>query len=272
MICKWKRYLACFLLAGTLSVGGVSAFSISSQETVMASTLEDDVSGGNSNTDDSGQSNSDSGMSEDDQEVANWIKKQRGMTGDQLETASTTLSPSLNLVGYVIGGALCLIFVGMFGITALDLLYITIPPIRNVLYKAGTDGTGAYTGGGPAGGFGGGYGNGYGGGRFGGVGGASGGSMKPTQWISDEAVQCAAMLGGSNQAQMQGQFGMQGGNQQPMPMKSVIGTYFKKRLFFMILLVITAIILTSSIMLDVGVNLAAWVMKIITMINGHIPV
>lgn len=247
MICKWKRYLACFLLAGTLSFGGVSVVGIPSQEVVMANALEDDVSGGGN----SKKSSNESGMTKDDQDVANWIKKQRGMTGDQLETASTTLSPLHNLWGYAIGGALCLIFVGMFGITALDLLYITIPPIRNVLYKAGTDGTGAYTGG---------------------VGGAAGGSMKPTQWISDEAVQCAAMLGGSNQAQMQGQFGMQGGAQQPMPMKSVIGTYFKKRLFFMILLVITAIILTSSIMLDVGVNLAAWVMKIISMINGYIPV
>ena len=267
MFCKWKRYLACFLLAGTLSFGGVSVVGIPSQEVVMANALEDDVSGGGN----SKKSSNESGMTKDDQDVANWIKNQRGMTGEQLDTASTTLSPLLNLVGYVIGGALCLIFVGMFGITALDLLYITIPPIRNMLYKAGTDGTGAYTGGGPAGGYGrmGGYG---GMGMQGGVGGAAGGSMKPTQWISDEAVQCAAMLGGSNQAQMQGQFGMQGGAQQPMPMKSVIGTYFKKRLFFMILLVITAIILTSSIMLDVGVNLAAWVMKIISMINGYIPV
>ena len=261
MICKWKRYLACFLLAGAVSLGGVGAFSISLQEVVMANSLEDNVSGSGNKAQSGG-----SGMTKDDQDVANWIKNQRGMTGDQLDTASTTLSPLLNLVGYVIGGALCIIFVGMFGITALDLLYITIPPIRNVLYKAGTDGTGAYTGGGPAGGYGGGYGGGFGRGGFGGVGGASGGSMKPTQWISDEAVQCAAMLGGSNQANMQG------GAQQPMPMKSVIGTYFKKRLFFMILLVITAIVLTSSIMLDVGVNLAAWVMKIISMINSYIPV
>lgn len=257
MICKWKRFLACFLLSGVVSLGVVSVVSLQ-PEVVLAESLEDNVSN------DSTPEQSNSGMSEDDQDVANWIKNQRGMTGDQLETASQTLSPLLNLVGYVIGGALCIVFVGMFGMTALDLVYITIPPFRNVLYKAGTDGTGAYTGGGPAGGYG--YGGGYGG-RYGGVGGASGGTMKPTQWISDEAVQCAAMLGGSAQAQNQGY----SGGQQAVPMKSVIATYFKKRIVFMILLVITAIVLTSSALLGVGVNLAAWVMKIITMINGYIP-
>lgn len=135
-----------------------------------------------------------------------------------------------------------------------------------MLYKAGTDGTGAYTGGMPGGG----YQRGYG---YGGAGGAAGGSAKPTQWISDEAVACAALLGGSAQsAGNMGPAGGPGGAQQNVPTKSVIGMYFKKRIGFMLLLVVSAIVLTSSILLGTGVNLAQWVLKLIGLINSYIPV
>ena len=103
-----------------------------------------------------------------------------------------------------------------------------------------------------------------------GAGGASGGTQKPTQWISDEAVMCASLLGGSSQAQNPGMMGGQM-QQQSVPMKSVIGTYFKKRIFFMVLLAICVIILTSSALLGTGVNLAQWGLKIINMMNGYIP-
>ena len=52
---------------------------------------------------------------------------------------------------------------------------------------------------------------------------------------------------------------MQGGQDQ-MSKKSVIGMYFKKRIFFMILLAICAIVLTSSVLLGTGVNLALWLL------------
>lgn len=196
-------------------------------------------------------------VTEDDQEVGNWISNQRGMTGDQLNEASENLSFVTNFIGYVVGGIVILIFAGLFLITALDLLYITFPLVRNLLYKAGTDGTGAYTR----------------------AGGAAGGTNKPTQWVSDEAVQCAALMGGSAQAAngaggmygggMYG--GMQGQAQQQQSTKSVIGTYFRKRIFFMILLVLCVIILTSSALLGTGVNLALWGVKLIDMLNGYIP-
>lgn len=214
-------------------------------------------------------------VTEDDQEVGNWISNQRGMTGEQLNEASENLSFVTNFIGYVVGGIVILIFAGLFLITALDLLYITFPPVRNLLYKAGTDGTGAYTGGGMAGG----YGRGMMGMGMAGAGGAAGGTNKPTQWVSDEAVQCAALMGGSAQAAngaggmygggMYG--GMQGQAQQQQSTKSVIGTYFRKRIFFMILLVLCVIILTSSALLGTGVNLALWGVRLIDMLNGYIP-
>lgn len=213
-------------------------------------------------------------VTEDDQEVGNWISNQRGMTGDQLNEASENLSFVTNFIGYVVGGIVILIFAGLFLITVLDLLYISFPPVRNLLYKAGTDGTGAYTGGGMAGG----YGRGMMGMGMAGAGGAAGGTNKPTQWVSDEAVQCAALMGGSAQAQNGGGMmgggmygGMQGQAQQQMSTKSVIGTYFRKRIFFMILLVLCVIILTSSALLGTGVNLALWGARLIDMLNGYIP-
>lgn len=278
MINKGKRRVLGVMVLG-LCIASAITFMTPSQ--VYANSIEDNVNGNSDSTNSDGNSVSQddvngnpdstnlegSSISQDDQDVANWIKNQRGMTGEQLQVASETLSPVTNMFGYIVGGIVVLIFAGVFIITALDLLYITIPPIRNLLYKAGTDGTGAYTGGGMAGGYGGMHGGMMG---AGGAGGASGGTQKPTQWISDEAVMCASLLGGSSQAQNPAMMGGQM-QQQNVPMKSVIGTYFKKRIFFMILLAVCVIILTSSALLGTGVNLAKWGLKLIELVNGYIP-
>lgn len=214
------------------------------------------------------------------------------MTSEQLSEASKWTAPLTNIIGYAMG-VIIIITITLVGlITALDLLYIAVPPVRNFLYKAGTDGTGAYTGGMPAGGYGmggmGGYGRrgmGMGMGAMG-VGGASGGTVKPHQWVSDEAVACAALLGGSQQAvnmgvgggmgmgmggmNGMGAMGMQQPEQAPMRMKSVLWVYIKKRAVFLVLLMVAVMVLTSSALMGTGVNLAQWVLRIIGMINGKI--
>lgn len=233
----------------------VAVISLSVFTTVKASGMEDNVSS---------YSNS-----SDANDVGNWIKGQRGLTGEQLGVASNTLSPLTNAIGYVVGGIVVVIFAGITLVTALDLLYIAIPPVRNLLYKAGTDGTGAYTGGMPGGGY---NRGGMGMMGMGGVGGAAGGSAKPTQWVSDEAVQCAALMGGSAPNQMGGPMGP--GMQQPnaqVNKGSVITAYFKKRAFFLVILAVCVIILTSSALLGTGVNLAQWGIKLINTVNGYIP-
>lgn len=199
----------------------------------------------------------------EDKGMADWVANQRGVTSNQLETATQAMSPITNIIGYVTGGVLILVVTGVVLITALDLLYIAIPPVRNILYKAGTDGTGMNMGVG----------------SMNGMGTNINDGKKPTQWVSDEAVACAAMLGGSSQSRggMNGMNGMGAGmygmgvNQQQQSqtptMKSVIGTYFKKRLFFIILLALCVIVLTSSALMQCGVNLAEWVLKIINMFN-----
>lgn len=272
-----KKWVSRYFLILMLAFAVVSC--VSFQQPTLSVYASEDL-GDDLGTDQQSESGSSSdgtmgSISQDDQDVADWIGNQRGFTGDQLQTASDTLSPITNMIGYIIGAIVALASIGIFLITALDLLYIAFPPIRNLLYKAGTDGTGAYTGGGMAGG----YGRGMMGMGMAGAGGAAGGTNKPTQWVSDEAVQCAALMGGSAQAAngaggmygggMYG--GMQGQAQQQQSTKSVIGTYFRKRIFLIILFVICTVILTSSALMGTGANLAQWGIRIINMVNGYIP-
>lgn len=247
---------------------------------VSATSLEDNLSGAaNSASDFLGSGSVDS----DDMAIGEWISGQRGMSAQNLSNASKTLSPLSNVVGNVIGGIVVLTFLGMFLMTAVDLLYITFPPIRNLLYKVDTG----------AGGMGGGMGMGgmMGGGRFsryggmgsmgmGGMGGmgmdAGQGQSMNIQWISDEAVQCVANLtmGGAQQSGMNPmQAGMMA-QQAPtasVSMKSTIAMYFKKRIVFMVFLAICVIVLTSSALLGTGVNLALWITKIINAVSSNIP-
>ena len=56
----------------------------------------------------------------------------------------------------------------------------------------------------------------------------------------------------------------------PMPIKSVIFEYLKKRVFFLIIFAIATIILMSSIFTDCGINLAELITKIMNKVNGQI--
>lgn len=246
---------------------------------ITAYALEDNLSnsmGGSSSILGSGE------ISEDDQAIGNWISSQRGMTAENINNASQTLGPLTNILGNIVGGIIVLVFAGVFVITALDLLYISFPPIRNVLYKGGPAGgmsAQPAMGGGMMGG--GMMGRGMMGGMMGGGNPGMAAEQRPIQWISDEAIQCAAMLNSGGAAggapmggspMMAGAMAMQqqasGAN---MSMKSVIGMYFKKRAVFMVLLAVCAIVLTSSALLGTGVNLAMWLTKIINSVNNNIP-
>lgn len=256
--------------------------------TVYAASLEDNIGGNTTETtapsNDSGSNGDNSSgemlngiqsqtVSPEDKGVSDWLKNQKSMDPKHLEKASETMNPIVNLLGYVAGGIIVLTVAGVVVITALDLMYIAIPPIRNVLYKGGAAGAGGMMGAGGMGMH----------GRFGMMGGGAQGGQQTRQWVSDEAVACAALLGGGAQAQgaMGGGMGMMGGyggmggmqamganQQQAQSTKSVIGMYFKKRLFFLILLALCIIVLTSSALMNCGVNLAQWILKIINMLNG----
>jgi hypothetical protein len=64
--------------------------------------------------------------------------------------------------------------------------------------------------------------------------------------------------------------GMQQPQQQPMPTKSVIFEYLKKRSVFIIIFAVATVVLMSSIFTDCGLNLASLLTKIMTKFNSNI--
>lgn len=239
---KRKKIICGVLLSITLAFGGISVGYSANTITVQAEGLGDNL---------------ESNTVEDETGVIDFFKNHQSMTSDQLNKASETISPITNIFGYLMGGIIALTSSAIFLITALDLLYISVPPIRGLLYSGGSSQS-------------------MGMGGYGMRGGMQQSSGKTSQWVSDEAVQCSALLGGSGgstQSMGMGGYGMQGGMQQQQSggTKSVILTYLKKRIFFIILFAVCTVILTSSILLGTGVNLAQWGMKLIEILNNSIP-
>ena len=142
----------------------------------------------------------------------------------------------------------------------LDLLYLAVPPIRNILCKEQPQ---------AAGGMGGGMGmGGMGMGRMGM--GSMGGAPQPAQsgigrFVSDEAV--AALSEATQQAQgaaggMGGGMGMgmgMGGGQQQPKTKSVIFSYAKKRAFALVMFAICVVLFTSTLFTDIGLYVGQWI-------------
>lgn len=267
---KCKR-LKMFICASSLAVSMLSAGWVASDITnsvVYAQDISNDFSGsGNTSQNSSGGSASDflsgGNVSGEDQSVADFFRNQRGVTGTQLNEASNAISPITNAIGWVSGVIIALIAVGIFLVTAIDLLYIAIPPIRPFLYTAGTDGTGASTAGR--------YPSMYGG-AYGGM--QNQQQKRRIQFVSDECVQICALMGGSAPTEGIGMMNRMGGYgaqpQNQMSRGSVIGAYLKKRAVFIVILVVSIIVLMSSALMGFGVNLALWGIKIISAISNAI--
>lgn len=183
-----------------------------------------------------------SGLNADDAAIGDIIRNHRGTTAEQMAIASNTLSPFTNFCGTVVGGAVAIIYAGVFVITAADLLYISLPPLRPLLLKN-----------------------------------QQGEGSKGLQLISDEALTIVANGGnggGSSSGgdMMGGGFGAQPQSSGSGKSSSKIVAYFKARFVFMIFLVITTMVLTSSVIMGTGVNLAEWGLKLLQSFNDFIPV
>lgn len=183
-----------------------------------------------------------SGLNADDAAVGDIIRNHRGTTAEQMAIANNALSPFTNFCGTVVGGAIALIYAGVFVITAADLLYISLPPLRPLLLKN-----------------------------------QQGEGSKGLQLISDEALSIVANGGndgGSSSGgdMMGGGFGAQPQSSGSGKSSSKIVAYFKARFVFMIFLVITTMVLTSSVIMGTGVNLAEWGLKLLQSFNDFIPV
>ena len=219
----------------------------------------------------------------EDQAVGDMLKGQRGFTSEQLAEASRVISPVTNILGYLTGGIVVFIMAAIFFMTALDLLYIAIPPVRGFL---NTDSSGAT----------GGYGQGVGvttrGTLYGNINGESSPSFtgkRRIQWISKAAIECAEPVGGGGGAPTPGNgigisptgniMGQMNVNNMPNfngnsggGSGKGIGEYLKRRIGFMIVLAICLVILTSSVLMDTGINLAMWGLKIMDAFNKVIAI
>ena len=169
--------------------------------------------------------------------VSDYLKGYNPVTDDNMKQAGTYASPLVSMIGVVSGFIVMIVSALIFLVTALDLAYIGVPflrPYLNPNYGSG--------GGQSAGGMG--MGGGMYGGSMGGMGASQGGQASGGKvFVSDEAIACVSMAssGGQQGGMSGGMYGgsmgsmgaSQGGQQQPT--KSVIFTYLKKRIFFLII-------------------------------------
>ena len=216
----------------------------------------------------SNDSSNGSNQSDGDNAVKDYLQGYTPVTSENMQQANQLAGPVATAIGTVTGFIVIVVSAGIFLITALDLVYIGIPPLRSVLnsnYGAAAQGGGMA----PMGGM--------GMGMAGGMQGSQ--SVKPRCLVSDEAVACVNMVAAQQQPQGGGMMGggmmggMMGGmqhQQAPAPTKSVILQYLKKRSFFLVIFAICTIILMSSIFTDCGINLAELLSKIINKLNGSI--
>lgn len=210
----------------------------------------------------------------DDTSISDYLKGYNPVTQDDMDKAGTMASPVVNALGTLSGFIIMLVSAGIFVVTALDLAYIGIPFLRTTLnpnYGA------VAQGGSPMGGMG--MGMGMRGGM--GMGGMGMGGTQPAAtgrkcWVSDEAVACVQIAlqgqaqGGSPMGGGMGGMGMGGAQAQPMPTKSVILEYLKKRTFFLIIFAVATVMLMSSVFTDCGLNIAELGIRVMHKLNGSI--
>ena len=269
---KQKGFVA-FLLLVMLTMSLLFA---TSNVNLYAESLDDNVSNSSGNSE--GSNWTDGEVAEDDREVVDMLKGYRAFDSDDLAKAAQDASPFTKVVSWAISIVILLIFSLTAFVTVLDIAAIMLPFIRRFLYEPGASGGGGFGG---IGGF----------GR--GMGGMQQQQPTKTQWISDEAVNCIELLGGSSNANaannsgmgmMSGGFGggmgmnRMGGmgmNQQSQQVaekkSSVLWAYLKKRAWVLFLLGVVIVVLTSSIITDFGMNIGLFVYKIIASFSNKVP-
>lgn len=203
-----------------------------------------------------------------------------GVDAEATEKANNVMKPVVYWANIGFAILLAFAFVAMFFITGLDLVYIAVPPVRRILMPEQAQSGGMGGMGGMGGGFGGGFG--------GGMGGMGGGAPQQSssgvgQWISDEAKAAVSesqpQQGGGGMGGFGGGMGGfgggfgggMGGSSEPPKAKTVILSYFKKRVVFLILFGVCALLLSTTLFTDIGINIGTWIMNRLLGINESIP-
>lgn len=254
----------------------VALLTMSFATTVSATDL-DSINGNQSTNEENSEQTGDSHNGS----ISDYLKGYTPVTDENMSSAKQYASPITNALGTLTGFIVMVVSAGIFVVTALDLAYIGLPFTRGLLNpQHGQQGGGGGIS--PMGGMGM-RGSMMGGGMMGG--GVQGQPQEQgmrRRWVSDEAVNCVELANpqqqGGGMSPMGGMGGMggmmgggmMGGQQQPMPTKSVILMYLKKRAFFLVIFAIATILLTSSIFTDCGINLAELSFKVIDKFNSII--
>lgn len=199
--------------------------------------------------------------------LADAIRNSNTITDESMAKASKFSAPILNFMN-IISSTILILTLGAIGVmTILDLAFIAIPPLRRFMYPAYSQSVGGTAPAGgmmtPMGGGFGGYGNRFG---YGGMaGGMAGAQAQPQsvkyQWISDEAVKAIGLSvpQPAPQAQPMGMMGVAPQPQQPTGGKSAIVEYLKHRSVFVVVFVVAAMLLTSSILTGFGLKIFSFI-------------
>ena len=190
-------------------------------------------------------------------DVSDTLKGFKPVTKEDMAKARQSSSWLTDIIGYAISLLVILTFLGIGLITALDVLYMAFPPVRSFLYTAGTDGAGGMSG----------------------MNMSGNSSIGGRQWVSDEAVQVASMLGGSAQATghapgmgmgmpmgMMGMPGAQSPQKQQGGGRVAIGVYLQKRVVFLFFLGLASVLLFTSAFTDFGINVGGMVLELLSML------
>jgi len=224
------------------------------------------------------QSGSNSGAGQSGAEVIGSLFEGVSVDKEAASKANAYMRPLAKGANVLFAVILGFASVGMFLLTALDLLYIAVPPIRNFLNPAG-----AGTANGPTGGM---MGGGYG---VMGVMGASAnqGGFRGTisRWISDEAYYAVSLLnggatnapafgggfGGGYGGGFGGGFGVMQQQQEPPKTGSVIWNYLKNRTFFLVMFGVCSVLFSTLIFTDLGVKFGGWILERLMGLKDSIP-
>lgn len=269
-----QRLLLSGVLVATLSVGTVGvAYADNDLNDIGNSTIYVEADGNQASSVGGQvevvQSNTSTESQKKDNDNAVAIGDLFGSTKIDKETAAQAkeaAAPIIKGINWVVSFILAILSAAMLLITILDLLYIAVPFIRKFLDGGRADAMTQQQGGGMQGGFDGGFGGGYSGGyggRMGHMGAMHGGAApasKPNivgRLVSDEAI--AAFI--ESQPQAQGGNPMMGQPAAPIRTKSIIVSYFKKRLIFLVLMGVCIAVFATTTFTDLGLKLGSFIVE-----------
>lgn len=186
------------------------------------------------------------------------------VSSESVEEANMRIQPVAEIINLIIGVLLGLTLLGIGLVTALDLVYISIPRLRDVLDGGGQGtqqgrGQGMSRGGYGRGGYGAGMGMGMGGNNYSpSPQNAGGGIAAVGRYVSDEALASIMEAQASNAEGMSGR-GVR---------KNTLSIYWKKRAYFLILFGVCAVLFTTTVFTNLGVRLGTWIMRVLMGLGG----